>query len=259
MSLTPSIRVPSVARALGRGAAVVVVAAMPFLQASAAHAETYRTHLPESDDPTYQVRSAHQTEASSQAAPVAMAFQSVVPAVEEVKSPLTGAAGPDERATLQAEAPKPLEPTSSAQQAAVVDKRALPPVFVPVWPVRGEITTYFGEVGPTSPRGHSGLDIADDEGTPIHAADDGTVLKAYWSDDGYGGLVIIDHPAGFETWYAHLSKLGVKPGQTIKRGEQIGLMGSTGYSTGPHLHFEVREDGQLLDPLAYLPKQSNTL
>ena len=122
-----------------------------------------------------------------------------------------------------------------------------------MWPTLGVITTYFGEVDPhLSPRGHAGLDIAAPQGTPIVAADEGEVLKAYWNNDGYGGLVIIGHPSGYETWYAHLSSFSVEKGQQVKRGQKIGLMGSTGFSTGPHLHFELREDGQLRDPLEFL-------
>ena len=67
-----------------------------------------------------------------------------------------------------------------------------------------------------------------------------------------GGLIIIGHPSGYETWYAHLSSFSVEKGQQVKRGQKIGLMGSTGFSTGPHLHFELREDGQLRDPLEFL-------
>ena len=130
--------------------------------------------------------------------------------------------------------------------------RPLVPQFNVLWPSAGIITTYFGEVGPYSPRGHSGLDIAAPEGTPIVAADDGEVLKAYWNEDGYGGLVIIGHPSGYETWYGHLDRFDVAMGDQVKRGEQIALMGSTGYSTGPHLHFEVRQDGQVVDPMTFL-------
>jgi murein DD-endopeptidase MepM/ murein hydrolase activator NlpD len=130
--------------------------------------------------------------------------------------------------------------------------RPLVPQFNAIWPTVGQITTYFGEVGPYSPRGHTGLDIAAPNGTPVLAADEGEVLKAYWDDQGYGGLVIIGHPSGYETWYAHLSRFEVSRGDTVKRGDEIGRMGSTGYSTGPHLHFEVHEDGQLRDPLAFL-------
>jgi murein DD-endopeptidase MepM/ murein hydrolase activator NlpD len=134
--------------------------------------------------------------------------------------------------------------------------RPLVPQFDAVWPTRGQITTYYGEVGRLSPRGHSGLDIAAPEGTPVLAADDGEVLKAYWNHDGYGGLVIIGHPSGYETWYGHLDVFDVEVGEQVKRGEEIALMGSTGFSTGPHLHFEVRQDGQVVDPLEFL-KEAN--
>jgi murein DD-endopeptidase MepM/ murein hydrolase activator NlpD len=130
--------------------------------------------------------------------------------------------------------------------------RPLVPQFNAIWPTRGLITTYYGEVDRLSPRGHSGLDIAAPEGTPVLAADDGEVLKAYWNHDGYGGLVIIGHPSGYETWYGHLDEFDVEVGQQVKRGEEIARMGSTGFSTGPHLHFEVRQDGQVVDPLGFL-------
>jgi murein DD-endopeptidase MepM/ murein hydrolase activator NlpD len=134
----------------------------------------------------------------------------------------------------------------------MADKALVSPHFHALWPSEGIITTYFGEVGPFSPRGHSGLDIAAPEGTPIHAVDGGEVLKAYWDKDGYGGLIIIGHPSGYETWYAHLDGFDVKTGGHVTRGQVIAEMGSTGYSTGAHLHFEVRQDGQMVDPLAFL-------
>jgi murein DD-endopeptidase MepM/ murein hydrolase activator NlpD len=144
----------------------------------------------------------------------------------------------------------------SDQQMAAIGPAMRPLVsqFNAIWPTAGEITTYFGEVGRLSPRGHSGLDIAAPEGTPIVAADDGEVLKAYWNEDGYGGLVIVGHPSGYETWYGHLDRLDVHKGERVKRGQEIGLMGSTGFSTGSHLHFEVRQDGQVCDPLIFLKK-----
>ena len=128
--------------------------------------------------------------------------------------------------------------------------------FMPQWPTNGTITTYFGDLGPLSPRGHTGLDIAGPEGTPIRAVESGEVIKATFSDDGYGGLVIVAHPSGYETWYAHLSTIQVARGQHVTRGWSIGLRGSTGLSTGPHLHFEVRENGQLLNPLAFLKESA---
>jgi murein DD-endopeptidase MepM/ murein hydrolase activator NlpD len=129
---------------------------------------------------------------------------------------------------------------------------ALVPRLNALWPTTGEITTYFGEVGPFSPRGHSGLDIATAQGTPVLALDDGAVVEAHWSPNGYGWLIVIAHPAGQETWYAHLARLDVAPGDQVTRGQQIAAVGSTGYSTGAHLHLEVREAGQLRDPLDFL-------
>jgi murein DD-endopeptidase MepM/ murein hydrolase activator NlpD len=126
------------------------------------------------------------------------------------------------------------------------------PRFNARWPTSGIITTYFGEVGALSPHGHSGLDIAAPIDTPVVAADEGEVLKAYSDGDGYGGLIVIGHRSGFETWYAHLDRFSVEKGDHVTRGQKIGLMGSTGLSTGAHLHFEVRQDGQLRDPLDFM-------
>jgi murein DD-endopeptidase MepM/ murein hydrolase activator NlpD len=121
-----------------------------------------------------------------------------------------------------------------------------------LWPARGPISTYFGFVGPLSPRGQAGIDIAAPMGAPVLAAQSGVVDLAT-RDGGYGIYVVIDHGGGVRTLYAHLSQLLVSPGQSVGRGEQIGLVGSTGFSTGPHLHFEVRQNGALRDPLALLP------
>jgi murein DD-endopeptidase MepM/ murein hydrolase activator NlpD len=149
-------------------------------------------------------------------------------------------------------APAPALSSQARDDDSDLRMAALAIRFNAIWPTRGLITTYFGEVSRLSPHGHSGLDIAGPERSPVLAADDGEVLKAYWNDEGYGGLVIIGHPSGYETWYGHLDSFDVEKGQHVKRGEQIGEMGSTGYSTGPHLHFEVRQDGQICNPLDFL-------
>jgi murein DD-endopeptidase MepM/ murein hydrolase activator NlpD len=125
-------------------------------------------------------------------------------------------------------------------------------VFAPLWPTAGQITTHFGDVSGYSPHGHSGLDVAGPVGTPVVAADAGEIVKADWDIYGYGRLVIVAHVAGYETWYGHLSAYDVEAGQHVRRGEQIGKMGSSGMSTGSHLHFEVRENGHLRDPLRFL-------
>jgi murein DD-endopeptidase MepM/ murein hydrolase activator NlpD len=122
-----------------------------------------------------------------------------------------------------------------------------------VWPAHGVITTRFGEVGPYSPRGHAGLDIAAPSGTPIYAAAGERVVLAAMTGGGYGIQVLIEHPDGTETRYAHLSEARVGAGERVRGGELIGRMGSTGYSTGPHLHFEVIRDGAVRDPLRFLP------
>lgn len=117
-----------------------------------------------------------------------------------------------------------------------------------VWPSSGHITFYFREDGY-----HKGLDIGNGYGTPIYAADGGIVTTALKLVDRYGWYIEIDHGNGFTTLYAHLSEMYVDQGDRVRRGEVIGLMGSTGYSTGPHLHFEVHHQGMLSDPLDYLP------
>jgi murein DD-endopeptidase MepM/ murein hydrolase activator NlpD len=89
---------------------------------------------------------------------------------------------------------------------------------------------------------HFGIDIAGDLGNPIFAADHGVVVYAGWNDYGYGEMIVIDHGSGWQTLYGHLNQVNVVCGQEVYQGDTIGLMGSTGKSTGPHLHFEMRSD-----------------
>ncbi|HEX6493086.1 MAG TPA: M23 family metallopeptidase, partial [Candidatus Dormibacteraeota bacterium] len=111
------------------------------------------------------------------------------------------------------------------------------------------------------PHFHTGIDLAADEGTPLHAAADGVVVLATSSVDaagrltGYGNYVVIGHAAGFLTLYGHLSEIAVHDGDRVRQGQVIGLEGSTGNSTGPHVHFEIRRDGALLDPAPFLAGQ----
>lgn len=124
-----------------------------------------------------------------------------------------------------------------------------------IWPVQGEITSYYGwRTHPIfgTTRYHSGYDIACDTGTPIAAADSGTVVYSGWLG-GYGYCVMIDHGGGLVSLYGHNSELWVSEGQYVQQGQTIALAGSTGWSTGPHCHFEARLNGELTDPMNYLP------
>jgi murein DD-endopeptidase MepM/ murein hydrolase activator NlpD len=123
-----------------------------------------------------------------------------------------------------------------------------------IWPVHGRMTSYFGRrnLGMGTSNFHRGIDVAAPMGTPIVAARAGTVTFSGWSTRGYGNLVRIRHAGGAETWYAHASRLLVSVGQYVNQGERIALIGSTGLSTGPHLHFELHVGGSAIDPLAEL-------
>ena len=114
------------------------------------------------------------------------------------------------------------------------------------WPVLGYITQGYWY-------GHRAIDIGVPVGTAVHAADGGFVSFAGWTDVGYGYLIVIDHANGFATYYAHLSNFYVTAGQKVERGQVIGATGNTGWSTGPHLHFEIRYLGVPQNPRAYLP------
>jgi murein DD-endopeptidase MepM/ murein hydrolase activator NlpD len=116
------------------------------------------------------------------------------------------------------------------------------------WPVNGPITSPFGMRWGTL---HPGLDIGAGMGTPIRAAGSGRVIVAGY-EGGYGNLVVIDHGNGIATAYGHQSSIAVAVGQDVTKGQVIGYVGSTGFSTGPHLHFQVRVDGSPVDPLGYL-------
>ncbi len=115
-----------------------------------------------------------------------------------------------------------------------------------IWPTQGMLTQAYKPL-------HKALDLARAIGTPVKAADNGYVVVAGWSNAGYGNYVVIDHGNGLQTLYGHLSRIFVKPGNTVTRGAVIGNMGNTGNSTGPHLHFEVIKRGVRVNPRGYLP------
>ncbi len=134
------------------------------------------------------------------------------------------------------------------------DKRSLYASTPSIWPVRGWVTSHFGNR--TSPfsgilKFHEGMDIASQTGTPVLAPADGVVIKAGFGT-GYGNMVEISHGYGIKTLFAHNSRLNVKAGQRIRRGDVIAYVGDSGSSTGPHLHYEVRQNGLPVNPTKYM-------
>jgi murein DD-endopeptidase MepM/ murein hydrolase activator NlpD len=134
------------------------------------------------------------------------------------------------------------------------DKRSLYASTPSVWPVRGWVTSPFGNrISPFSGirKFHEGIDIAAQTGTPVMAPADGVVVKAGFST-GYGNMVEISHGYGLKTVYGHNSRLNVKAGQRVKRGDIISYIGDSGSSTGPHLHYEVRVNSMPVNPVRYM-------
>ncbi len=123
-----------------------------------------------------------------------------------------------------------------------------------IWPCEGKVVSPFGyRIHPLYriEHFHTGIDIANEYGTPIRATADGFIKFAGWQQ-GYGKAVLIQHDFGYSTIYGHLSSIKVKQGQKISRGEIIGLMGDTGTTTGPHLHYEIWKDNKLCNPIKYV-------
>jgi murein DD-endopeptidase MepM/ murein hydrolase activator NlpD len=150
--------------------------------------------------------------------------------------------------------------TSATQFAAALDaavatdgQTTRPGTWVK--PAQGTVSSEFGHRWGTQ---HEGIDIAAGSGSPVRAATDGVVKKASWYG-GYGNAVIIDHGAGVQTLYGHNSALNVKPGDRVQAGQVIAKVGSTGDSTGPHLHFEVQVDGKAVNPRPWLKKHGLAL
>jgi murein DD-endopeptidase MepM/ murein hydrolase activator NlpD len=123
-----------------------------------------------------------------------------------------------------------------------------------IWPVKGGVLT--SRYGDRNGRMHEGIDIGAKTGTPIRAASSGTVMFSGPGPTGYGLMVIVKHSEELMTVYSHNSKNYVQKNMKVNKGERVAAVGSTGRSTGPHLHFEVRKDTQPIDPLKYLPKTS---
>lgn len=149
------------------------------------------------------------------------------------------------------------QPTSEVLRAGFIDPLLEDTAHVATsripsfWPVRGWVTAEFNEILPGREKKHTGIDIAGPQGTPILSAASGNVTLAEW-DKNLGLVVIIDHQNGLSTLYGHCSEILVKVGDFVTQGQIIAHLGSTGKSSAPHLHFEIRKDDLSLDPRTYL-------
>jgi len=140
-------------------------------------------------------------------------------------------------------------------RAADLARRIEPAGVGFVRPISGPVSSPFGwrDISVAGNRFHGGVDLVADTGTPVVATRGGRVSFAGWSG-AYGYVVFLDHEAGWQSRYAHLSRIEVRVGDLLRQGAVLGAVGSTGASTGPHLHFEIRFDGRALDPLGFVPR-----
>jgi murein DD-endopeptidase MepM/ murein hydrolase activator NlpD len=184
---------------------------------------------------------------------------------QQSHAPRKGKGGPELPLFAAGDVADDITPEEMARRVALLEKKlrdyeaiimqqAIRPS---IWPAIGRLSDFFGpRRNPFGGGGefHSGQDIANAVGTPIVATANGTVVFSGWQS-GYGRLVEIDHGNGITTRYGHLSKLEVEVGQEITRGQVLGLMGSSGRSTGSHVHYEVRINDETVNPLDYLPRE----
>ena len=137
------------------------------------------------------------------------------------------------------------------QQQVVAIRQGIQTSRPSIWPASGDVSSPYGLRWGGSDF-HPGIDIANDYGTPIVATADGIVTAAGWNSGGYGNMVDIDHGNGLMTRYGHAQQVVVSVGQSVRKGQIIAYMGSTGFSTGPHVHYEVHVNGQVVNPVGYL-------
>ncbi len=151
-----------------------------------------------------------------------------------------------------------LRTTNLARRQRNIFSRGDVNILPSIWPINGRLMGGYGvRSDPFSGEGamHTGVDISAPQGTPVHAAADGIVLHAGWNG-GYGRCVIIDHGNNYQTWYAHLSRMDVIEGAEIRQGDILGAVGTSGRSTGAHLHYEVRIGATPVNPYRFLARAS---
>jgi murein DD-endopeptidase MepM/ murein hydrolase activator NlpD len=138
------------------------------------------------------------------------------------------------------------------RRLAAITRARLIAAIPSLTPVDAAVASAFGHRSVPWPEFHKGVDLAADYGSQVRATAAGTVVSAGWDAGGFGVKVDIDHGNGYHTWYAHLSRVEVTPGQHVAKGQPIAFVGSTGESTGPHLHYQVMYDGNPIDPEPFL-------
>ena len=148
--------------------------------------------------------------------------------------------------------PRASKSTRSKKKKSITQKKTSTAKRRLMWPVKGGVLT--SRFGTRNGKNHHGIDIGARRGTPIRAAREGTVKFSGWGPTGYGLMIIIKHPGNLTTVYAHNSRNLVKKGSQVKRGQMIARVGKTGRATGPHVHFEVRNDAHPKNPLLYVKK-----
>jgi murein DD-endopeptidase MepM/ murein hydrolase activator NlpD len=174
--------------------------------------------------------------------------------VSQVAAPLSVVASAEPAFGLLKDVLHIIERKLDQARPGVERREALASATPSIWPVTGWISSSYGGRSDPFTGGadfHSGIDIYAEAGQPVRAAADGTVVSARYSGN-FGNLVVLDHGFGIGTRYGHLSRFGVFEGQHVRRGEVVGLVGSTGRSTSPHLHYEITLDGRPANPLRLL-------
>jgi murein DD-endopeptidase MepM/ murein hydrolase activator NlpD len=194
-----------------------------------------------------QARIATLTQESKQLAAEDAAIQALIQAKEQADA--TAATAAPAPAAAAGETPATSAAPAPAATPAKGATAAKPSSAGFIWPISGPVTS---EYGPRWGGFHPGIDIAGPNGGQIMAAKSGTVIYAQFNDGGYGNLVVIDNGGEYATAYAHQSRIAVSVGQNVSQGQVIGYEGSTGFSTGPHLHFEIRVNGTAQNPRNFL-------
>jgi murein DD-endopeptidase MepM/ murein hydrolase activator NlpD len=191
---------------------------------------------------------ASQRELTSARAEKRQALSATQESEQEYLNEVNGLQAASSRLAARIQAAEAAAPKTSLSSGSSAPADSTPSSSGLIWPVSGPITSPFGM---RWGRMHEGIDIGAATGTPIHAAASGTVIYAGW-ESGYGNLVVIDHGGGLATAYGHQSAIATSNGASVSQGQVIGYVGCTGHCFGPHLHFEVRVNGQPVDPLRYL-------